>query len=137
MVDRVAEQAITNGFSTISIMPSVHMPGRGSKGACGSGFTSPQSQSRQCSPSMPLSPMPYVLDSGFIPSIREMLAPLRKIMEGMSLLREKTPQGLDYALSFVRHAFEPNHAPFNSHTVCFFIIMIVSIPRCVLFIQNS
>lgn len=28
------------------------------------------------------------------------MAPLRKIMEGMALLRERTPQGLDYALSF-------------------------------------
>ena len=44
----------------------------------------------------PAATMPH----GYVQAIRRLLEPLRKIMEGMSLLLEKTPQGLDYALSF-------------------------------------
>ena len=75
MVDRVAEQAITNAFAAISI-PAGQLPGN----------------SRESSPGN--------IPAGFIQEVRKLLEPLRKLMEGMSLLREKTPQGLDYALSF-------------------------------------
>lgn len=70
LVDRITEHAITSAFAALSVWSA----GRSSAGS--------------------------VMPSGFVPAVRNLINPLNKIFEGMAFLREKTPQGLDYALSF-------------------------------------
>eukprot|EP00040_Diaphanoeca_grandis_P000873 m.16711 g.16711 ORF g.16711 m.16711 type:complete len:974 (+) comp11169_c0_seq1:510-3431(+) len=81
MVDRITEYAIANSFAANSVPQS--------NGASPNGTGTPTELAT-----------PRSMPAGFVEEIRTILSPLRKLLEGMSLLRESTPQGLDYALSF-------------------------------------
>jgi aspartokinase/homoserine dehydrogenase 1 len=106
MINTVEETAITNAFAANSIPATVSFtaaaPLNSSSDAVGTmldGGTRKKrarTSSSSSSSSSSVPPMP----KGFVPQIRKLLEPLHKIMEGMSLLKERTPQGLDYALSF-------------------------------------
>ena len=92
-INTIEETAITNAFAANSIPAKYSVkhlvkPLSGANDIVGTPLNCPTGTT------------PQLMPKGFVPQIRKLLEPLHKIMEGMSLLKERTPQGLDYALSF-------------------------------------
>eukprot|EP00949_MAST-11_sp_MAST-11-sp1_P003066 g3066.t1 len=112
LIDSVSDRAVTNAFASLAMLsPSSppHHPTSCADGvpplvldspAPGDDAVAPARESAASQKVTQKRKRPYRMPQEFVGKVKETLEPLRKIMDGMSLLRESTPQGLDYALSF-------------------------------------
>lgn len=118
VLDQISSNQLSNAFEANSVpseLPPRPSPGAGAAGSTAAGGEEMEimtldddscrvvptaSKKRKRQPASDSQSQQPLMPRDFVPRIRRTLQPLRKIMEGMALLRERTPQGLDYALSF-------------------------------------
>ncbi len=105
LVQTIASTAITNAFAAAAMPPSpLQSPWRAAAAVSGLSCESDplgtllNENGKRASSSASSSSSCNM--SNLVANVTKLLEPLRKVFQGMSLLRQNTPQGLDYALSF-------------------------------------